>query len=138
LETVSQPSVDTSQDAWGKYLTLVLQLAVKHSITHVRIRPDDTAAIVQFWTDAEWSDEDALTERSVPMHMHLMQKLAALMSGSVPASGQQLHGAFILKQSDTPPMYIHAVIDHDLELVATLERVDESEFGTRPLRQPAP
>jgi hypothetical protein len=133
---VSQPSLDTTQDAWGKYLTLVILLAVKHSISHVRFRPEGTASIVMFWDDVTWRDEDEIVERSVPMHMHLIRKLAALMSGEVPPPGKQLHGAFILKRPDTPPIYIHAVIDHDFELVATLERVDADVFGTRPASSP--
>ena len=133
---MSQRSPDPTQDGVGKYVTLLLLVAVKHGHTHVRIKPSGTTAIVQFWDDIGWTDRDDVIDRDLPLHMPVMRKLAEMLAEVVPTPGKQAHGAFMLQRSGIATLYVHGRIENDFEVIAELELVDEATFGTRPYRRP--
>ena len=135
---MSQRSPDPTQDGVGKYVTLLLLVAVKHGHHHVRIKPAGTTAIVQFWDDVQWCDREDVIDRALPLHMPVMRKLAEMLAELVPPPGKQAYGAFMLQRHGIETLYVHGRLENDFEVTAELELVDEATFGTRPYQRPRP
>jgi hypothetical protein len=118
-----------------KLLIVVLLDAERHGVTHIRIKPAGTAAIIELWIAGAWH-ESPLTERSQPFHAQLIRRLAEYMEQPVPPPGHVQTGRIFFERDDKPPLCVLAAIDHDMELSAYLELVDQATWETG--RDPQP
>ena len=60
-----------------------------------------------------------------------------MLVGPMPPRGERLTGGFMLHLPDGQrTIYVHGLLEHDLEPVLLLELVDRATFATRALQPP--
>lgn len=122
----------------AQYTLLILLVAERDGATHVKISGANTAAVIQLWRGGQWVESD-VTDRAYPFHLPVMRQLATMLNGAMPVQGQTLVGRFALARAGKDPLYILGAIDHDLDVTAYLELVDELAYASgRPPRSPKP
>jgi hypothetical protein len=129
------PSQPTQPSGVQKLLIVMLLDADRRRATHIRIKPAGTAAVIEFWIDRAWQ-ESQLTDRSLPLHAQLMRRIAEFAQQAVPPPGHLMTGRMMFERGGAAPLYILVGIDHDHELAAYLELVDQATWETG--RDPQP
>ena len=117
-----------SPSAIAKLLTAIVMVAERKGVTHLKIVPAGTGAVVYHWCGAGWQEE--LATETAPLHMHLMRHLATQLSAEIPPPGNTRIGQFSLQWPDGRAIHVLGAIDHDFEVAAYLELVDGETFAS--------
>ncbi len=118
-----------------KYATLIFLVADRDQVTHIRVVPDGTAAVIELWRGGAWDELD-LTDRSAPLHMPLMRHFALMLLGDLPRQGATLTGSFALAREGKPDIHVLGAVHHDSNLAAFFELVDAATYETQRAPQP--
>ena len=118
-----------------QYVNLVFLVADRDHVTHLRIVPAGTSAVIDFWRDDAWHEMD-LTDRSAPLHMPVMRHLATMLLGDIPTQGSTLAGNFALARDGKPDICVLGVLVNDFDIAAYFELVDLATYETG--REPTP
>lgn len=125
----------SASDGIQKYAYLIVIAAALERVSHIRIKPAGTGAVIEFWRGDVW-EEGSMTDRSQPLHMHLVRKFATLLGGGVPPADSALTGRFSLARPDKPMLFVLGAVVNAFDLSVHLEIVDETTYNSA--RAPEP